>query len=357
MPVFMPPRCPYRPCAFHLAPQGDWYGHYGEYQPLCRPHPVPRFRCKGCRRTFSRQTFRMDYRDHRPDLNPKVIELLASGVGLRQSARLLDLSRRCLELKFRKIACHLRRLHLNLQGSLGPEAVLEFDELETFEGMRTLRPLSVPLLIEKSSRYVIWAEAAPIPPRHKRTRHGRRASDEEKHRGKRRDRSRGACRRTLARGAALARGLELVRIRTDEKRTYPKLIEEAFGPGRPIEHQTTKSTRIRDKSNPLFAINQTEAMARDLMGRLRRQSWLVSKKRRFLVLALFVFATWRNLVRRRFNHDDGSPAEHLGFVPRRMSEEELCTWRQDWGRQSIHPLTLGAQTIERYDERRRARAG
>jgi hypothetical protein len=31
----------------------------------------------------------MDYRDHRPDLNPKLFELLASGVGLRQSSRLL----------------------------------------------------------------------------------------------------------------------------------------------------------------------------------------------------------------------------------------------------------------------------
>jgi hypothetical protein len=45
----------------------------------------------------------MDYRDHRPDLNPKLFELLASGVGLRQSSRVLGLSRRCLELKHRKI--------------------------------------------------------------------------------------------------------------------------------------------------------------------------------------------------------------------------------------------------------------
>jgi hypothetical protein len=76
-----------------------------------------------------------------------------------------------------------------------------------------------------------------------------------------------------------------------------------------ILHGTTKSTRKRDVSNPLFAINQTEAMARDLMGRLRRQSWLVSKKRRYLDIALALFIAWRNLVRRRFNYDEESPAQ------------------------------------------------
>ena len=118
--MFNPPRCPNRNCSFHLSPAPDtrWFARHGQYQPLCRPHPVQRFRCLGCRRRFSRQTFRMDYRDHRPDLNPKLFELLASGVGLRQSSRLLGLSLRCLELKYRKIARHLRRLNLNLQAPL-----------------------------------------------------------------------------------------------------------------------------------------------------------------------------------------------------------------------------------------------
>jgi hypothetical protein len=79
-------------------------------------------------------------------------------------------------------------------------------------------------------------------------------------------------------------------------------------------------------------------MARDLMGRLRRESWLVSKKRRYLDLALQVFMAYRNYVRRRFNRDRESPAQLLGLVPRRMRLEELLSWRQDWGGSSIHPL-------------------
>lgn len=344
--MFDPPRCPYRACARHLTPGTGWFSRHGSYKPLCRPHPVPRFRCRGCRRCFSRQTFRMDWRDHRPDLNAKLFELLASGVGLRQSSRLLGLSRRCLELKFRKVARHLRRLHLNLQEPLSSGSTLQLDELETFEGMRTLRPLTVPLLIDKLSRYIVWAESAPIPARHPRTRHGRQRSEELARSGRRKDGSRRACERALERAAALMRHCDAIGIETDEKRSYPGLIRKAFGAGRKISHDKTKSTRTRDVSNPLFAINQTEAIARDLMGRLRRQSWLASKKRRYLDLALAMFMAWRNLVRRRFNHDESSPAQLLGFVRRRMSEEELCSWRQDWGRRSIHPLAWNAQSID-----------
>ena len=298
----------------------------------------------------------MDYRDHRPDLNPKLIELLASGVGLRQSSRLLGLSLRCLEFKYRKIARHLRRLNLNLQDQLPVWATLQFDELETYEQMRTLRPLTVPLLIERSSRFIIWSESAPIPARHRRTRHGKTRLDELRKKGRRRDGSRQACRRTLGRAAALARNLGTIGIETDEKRTYPSLIREAFGAQHAIAHETTKSSRIRDVSNPLFPINQTEAIARDLMGRLRRQSWLVSKKRRYLDLGLALFIAWRNLVRRRFNYDECSPASMLGFTPRRMTEEELCSWRQDWGRRSVHPLSRRAESIERHAEREGLRA-
>ena len=353
--MFEPPRCPYRPCRFHLAPESHWYIGFGSYTALCRPSPIPRFRCLGCRRTFSRQTFRADYRDHRPDLNTRLFSLLASGIGLRQSSRLLALSRRCLELKARKVSRHLRRMNLNLQAPLPKSSTLQFDELETFEGLRTLRPLTVPVLIERDSRFVVWAESATLPPRHRRTRHGRDAETEQERAGRpRRDNSRHGCERTLLRARPLVAAHERVEIATDCKKIYPALIQEIFGQER-VVHSQTPSTRKRDISNPLFAINQTEAIARDLMGRLRRQSWLASKKRRYLDLGLALFAGWRNFVRRRFNHDEHSAASWLGFVPRRMTEGELCSWRQDWRERSIHPLTLGSESIEAYRARCDAR--
>ena len=343
--MFVPPRCPYRGCRLHLDPHPPAFLRHGHYFADCRAHPIPRFRCRECGRTFSRQTFRADYRDHRPDLNARLFVLLASGIGLRQSSRNLSLSLRCCELKFRKIARHLRRLNLNLRGELPSEASFQLDELETFEGRRNTRPLSVPVLIERDSRFVVWAESATIRPRGKMTLARRRALErDEKRFGKRRDRSRRSVQRTLRRGADIARSLPIVVLETDKKTSYVVLAKETFGRRR-LVHRTTSSKLPRDIRNPLFPINQTEAIARDLMGRLRRQSWLASKKRRYLDLGLQLFVAYRNYVRRRFNPDQFSAAQKLGFAPRRLSASELLSWRQDWGKASIHPLARQNESV------------
>ena len=57
---------------------------------------------------------------------------------------------------------------------------------------------------------------------------------------------------------------------------------------------------------------------------------------------------YRNYVRRRFNHDELSPAARLGIVPRRMTWGELLSWRQEWGRSSIHPLARGPESIAHW---------
>jgi hypothetical protein len=56
-------------CRFHRSPHPRFFTRHGHYQPRCRDHPVQRFRCRCCRRTFSRQSFRADYRHKKPHLN------------------------------------------------------------------------------------------------------------------------------------------------------------------------------------------------------------------------------------------------------------------------------------------------
>jgi len=331
LPMFRPPRCPNRACSQHRSPGPDFYVGNGSYRAKCRPHPIPRFRCRTCGRGFSRQTFRMDYRDHRPHLNVVVFLSIATGLGLRQTARNVGMTLRCTELKFRKITRHLRHLNLNLRGPLPEGSVLLLDELETYEGRRNTRPLTVPVLIERERRFVIWGESAPIRPSGRMSAARRRAIAEDEQRfGKRRNRSRAAVYRTLRHGAEMVAGLGEVVLQTDEKSTYPRLAQRAFGKER-LRHERTSSKLARTTWNPLFPINHTEAMKRDLMGRLRRDTWLGTKKRRFLDLALQAFMAYRNYVRRRFNRDRESPAELLGFVPRRLRPTELLSWRQDWG--------------------------
>lgn len=344
--MFKPPFCPHRGCANHKPTDANFYTRFGTYIAQCRPRPVPRFRCKACKRTFSRQTFRADYWDQKPHLNVPLFELLSAGVGLRESARTLGLTLRATELKARKIARQARRLNLNLQRKLPRGSSLQFDEIETYEGRRNTRPLTLPVLIESNSRAIIWAESAPIRPNGTMTQRRLRAiAADEKRFGRRKDGSILAIRRTLARAVPLVPDQPYLLIDTDKKAVYPSLIAQAFG-GIRIFHRRTSSFEDRDTDNPLFPINQTEAVMRDLTGRLRRESWLVSKRRRWLDVALHIFIAKRNLVRPRFNKDQTSPAQMLGWASRRLTVGEVLSWRQCFGRRSLHPLSRRGLSIE-----------
>ncbi len=360
--MFTPPCCPNPDCSAHTAPpppappapDGEGKGkrffrRAGYYHPKCRALAVPRFKCLLCNRGFSRQTFRMDYCDNKPYLNPELFKNLASGMGLRQSARIMGLSRRCTELKARKLSRHLGRLNRNLTGEFTDGSRFSLDEMVTFEGERGARPVSVAVLIETNSMYVIASDVATIRASGKMTNERREAiAQAEERYGPREDRSKNALSRTFRRFRALTKNMTTVHLTSDKKHEYSRLLREFFA-DRAVHLQISSKLK-RDQNNPLKHINLTNAMARDLCGRLRRESWLVSKARRFLRLQLHVFAAYRNFIRRRVNRFAETPAKILGFLSRTATFSDLLTWRQDWKLRSIHPMARRSESVAQVRE-------
>ena len=338
--MFTPPRCPNARCSAHNAEHyrgPTFFIRRGFYYPKCRAHRIPRFCCKVCGRGFSRQTFRMDYRDHKPHLNAPLFDMLASGMGLRQSGRILKLSRRCTELKARKMQHHLGHLDRNLLDQLPGGSTLQLDEMETFETERAVCPVTLPIVIERQSMLIVAAASAPIRPSGRMSKSRMKAVQRRaKAEGRRRNQSIECLRRVFSRTARYCKKMRYVQLDSDEKTVYPPLARRAFG--RRLRHSRYSSKLPRDTKNPLFRINLTNAMARDLNGRLRRRSWLVSKQRQFLDLQLNIFMAFRNYVRPRFNGERETPAQRVGLVSRPIRPQELLGWRQDWGWFSIHPL-------------------
>jgi transposase-like protein len=339
--MFTPPRCPYRDCSLHFHPRAGFFRRRGSYWPKCRPWPVPRFDCKGCGRSFSRQTFRADYHDHRPDLNAALFRLLASGLGLRQSARLLKVRARSVERKFRKIATQLHCLHRNLLRPLPGDLCFLLDEMETFEGSRRARPVTVPVLVLEGCSFVVDADAQPIRPSGKKSVRGRAEIRRSKRRlGARPSRSDQGVRRVMSTARKLWDRQGRVHGIFDRKPGYPARLREVFGTDR-VSFEQHSGKRPRTPQNPLFPINHTHAMARDLVGRLRRRSWLASKQRRCLRLGLALFTCFRNYHRPRTNRVTKTPAQLLGLCRARLSFEAMLSWRQDFGRRSLRVAGVG----------------
>jgi hypothetical protein len=345
METFHPPFCPTPGCEANAKPMGTWYRPRGHYQPKCRAEPVPRFRCLCCGHSFSRQTFRHDYRDHRPEANVPLLRLLVSGVGLRQAGRNVDLGIRAVVKKVRKFAHTLDLLHGNLCPKLPEGLTFLLDEEESFETSKGF-PVTMPVVIHRETWFVVATAVEPIRRLARKGSRLRRYQDHhEGLHGRREDRSRAAVRSVLQSLARRVAAGSLTML-TDEKSSYGRLLRESFGDR--VQHLRTPGKAPRTVANPLFPINTTMAMTRDNNGRLRRRSWLHSKKRCYLADQLVLFLVYRNYMRRRFNYDgpNRTPAQMLGLLPRALQAEEALGWAQVWGARSPHPFSRdGSWTV------------
>jgi transposase-like protein len=343
---FIPPFCPKRSCPAHRSPGIRFWTRAGHYQPQCRSFRIPRFRCKVCRKGFSFQTFRIDYRDLRPEVNTSLMRHLVSGMSMRQAGRMVGLNIHGVQHKARKIARHLRLLNRNLTTSLPENRVLSLDELETFEHS-SIQPVTVPVAIDDSSKFVIAVDVAPIRRLAKKgSRRQQRIEKHESKRGKREDRGRQSVHKVFGRLQTLLAGKAATLV-TDQKACYATEVRRRFAAH--VIHCTVNSKAPRTTQNPLFSINLTEAMMRDNNGRLRRRSWLVTKARWALRLQLEMFMAYRNWIRPRTNHDapNVTPGVVMGLCPRNLTFEETLAWRQHWRRRSPHPMSeTGLLSIE-----------
>src|SRR5262245_54488864 len=153
--AFDPERCPWRTCARHASPTPSFFVRYGSYRSRVSPFRIPRFRCRTCRRTFSYQTFQLEYRLRKTWLDDLLLRDFVSGVSLRQSARTLGLSLKTVEARFVRFGRHCLDARENVLVEWKPKGNFQFDEIETFEHHRTLMPLTVGLLVSGESGFLV----------------------------------------------------------------------------------------------------------------------------------------------------------------------------------------------------------
>jgi hypothetical protein len=287
--------------------------------------------CLECRHTFSTQTFRVDYRLKKPHLNLSLFGPFVSKVTHRQAARVLGCSRGTVAHRLQLLGQHCRDFHrwrlskaCKKRGIVG---TFQLDELETFEHSRRLAPLTVPVLIERTSYFVLDVQTAPLPCRGRLSEADRlRKAERERISGVRKSGSREAVTRCLETLAAFHTRSGLVKVQTDFKRTYAGILERQFA-GR-LVHQRVSSRDKRDYKNPLFPINHTLAMMRDGISRLVRRTWAASKLRERLERHAWIWTVWRNYVRGITNRTPWiSPAMVLGIEDEKWRVAEICAWK------------------------------
>ncbi len=327
---FQPRSCPRPDCPSRSSGHHRWC-FKGGFTRECDGRTVQRFLCLECHRTFSTQTFRVDYRLKKPQLNHSLFPAFISKVTHRQAARVIGCSRDTVAHRLKLLGRHCRSFHLwRLRQAAergGITGRFQLDELETFEHSRRLAPVTVPVLIERSSYFVVDLRAAPLPCRGGLSAMDRvKKAERERVAGVRKSGSREAVTKCFETLAAFHAPRVPVLVQTDRKVTYPGILKCCFGSR--VLQQRHSSTDRRDYQNPLFPINHTLAMLRDGISRLVRRTWAASKLRQRLELHAWIWIAWRNYIRGVTNNAPAvPPAIALGVETRQWTVAELCAWR------------------------------
>jgi hypothetical protein len=249
-------------------------------------------------------------------------------VGLRQAAQSLGVARRTVEHRFGWLARHAEAFQRNRLAGRALSGPFQLDELETFEANR-YQPATAPVLIERTTLFIVGTATGALRRKGRLTpqQRRRRATYEACH-GRRPSQSPVAVRRVLSTLGSLTADAPFV-LESDQKPLYGTLGRELFGDR--MKWRPHSARGRRDRANPLFPINHTNARLRHFLARLRRRTWCVSKTLRHLQAHLEIAALWVNYCRGITRRTRVTPAQALRLVRRPYRLEEVLAWRQDWG--------------------------
>jgi transposase-like protein len=351
---FHPPFCPWPECPAHRVP-GRGFQRFGAYRRSNDPRRIPRFRCRDCHRTCSRQTFSTTYYLKRPSLLVAVASGLAACSAHRQIAR----STHCAKTTVTRIAERLGRHAIlfqfrclrNLPHLTEP---IVHDHFETFVG-RQDQALGVGTAVGATSWFVYDVDPAP-----------HRGS------GRRPDRRAGrpipkvgsspyvaSIRRTLEILVPMTPGTDPLVCIVDGRSDYSKALKP---PGmtshvllrrfpNPVRGPkgTPRSAEAIARDRAMSPVDQLHQLLRHSCADHKRETIAFGRRMESILGRAHLMAVWKNFLKARSERapDRSTPAMRLGLadapwrweqvLSRRLfpiretpSESGLRLYRKDW---------------------------
>ncbi len=256
---------------------------------------IERFRCRGCRRTFSRATTHPYFGQKKRRVNTPLNLLLCSGVSQRRAAKILRVNPKTVARKLPILAAQARREHEKFLRRLLEQRLseIQFDDLETSEHSKC-KPLSVALAVEPKTRTLLTFQVSQMPPK------GLLAAPARRKYGPRRDRRARGWNRLMRDLKPYVRD-DAVWL-SDQNPHYGAILRRHYPEA---THKTAKGRRgcvagqgelKKIGFDPLFSLNHTCAMLRANLNRLFRRTWCTTKKRERLRDHLDLYVSFHNRV-------------------------------------------------------------
>jgi hypothetical protein len=303
--MFFPPFCPNPDCAFHTQPPDlPWFVHVGFHHTFCFGQ-VPRFRCSRCGKSFSSQSFSLDYYAKRKIDYPTLENFLVASMSIRSMSRNLGCS--CLSVLNR--LDRLSRQYLACHASLRPWARHKEDVcIDGFVGFDRSQyfPNNITISITNWSLYVLSFTHSTLRRSGSMRDEQKRRRDELYHdlrfEPRALERSFSELLDELARDRPPCPNRPLVII-TDEKIEYRRalfshrLFRDQDADHR-VAHLTVNSRLPRTIHNPLFPSNYLDREIRKDQASQRRESTCFGRNVSNGLSRLSCYFGWHNYGKR-----------------------------------------------------------
>ena len=321
--------CPDPDCSAHRLDLDDstWYYRHGFHNTKAFGR-VQRYRCRRCGRTFSDQTFLLNY------WLKKHTDFAALGREMNSSsssnfvARHHDLSADSMRIRHDRLARNALFLQSLLTDRLAIDEPLVADGLESFIDSQYF-PINLNVLVGMRSQFVYYFTESHSRRKGKTTEEQKRRSA-ELYEGKSFRCSRISAMFAMLLAFLIGRCKEpTVTLHTDELGVYRGLIKgwNAEGQRPQIEHHTTPSTEPRTRSNNLFAVNYLDRLIRKDVPNHRRETICQARNDRNLLSRFTYYVVTHNFfksfrISSKAKQRADTHAEHAFAQP-----EEAALWK------------------------------
>ena len=369
---FLPPFCPDPACRHHHDERGSYraFQSWGSYKTTTFGR-VPRFRCTACGKTFSVQTFRVDYWAKRVIDYEDLTERLSSCSSVRALGRAFHVTGKSVQNRMGRAARQVLAFESRLASTRKPSEDLVADGFESF-CVSQYFPNNIHLLVGARSQFVYECDHVTLRRKGKMTvaQKKRRARLDKLYRPNPRALVDSFARiGTACLGVLSDRASSELTLWTDEKSEYPRALGASpcivalRDEGR-LLHRTISSRAARTLANPLFPVNYLDREIRkDLHEHVRETVCFgrdVSAQMERMTLYLF----YHNFRKPHRTRGDGrSHAEVAGYDRNDIERELRALWERramysltdltecgqaTWLRSRVTPLSMGSACLPRH---------
>ncbi|HRZ39342.1 MAG TPA: hypothetical protein P5534_23595 [Candidatus Paceibacterota bacterium] len=321
---WLPPFCPNPNCLCHNAfsSRSDFKRH-GYFTTRANAKRIPRFLCKRCHRSFSRQTFSTTYWQKRPLLDSQIFMILVGCMGNRQIARAIGVCHETIARHVARIGRHCLARSANLLAGRTPFSHIVVDGFESFEYSQFF-PLHHHLAVDKSSGFFIYFTDSEL------RRKGGMTADQRRHRAVLEEElgrpDPKAIQKDMAEVLQVSlKGALSATVYSDRHSAYPGSLKQVAGT---VTHLRTDSRLHRGIHNPLFEVNRLDLLIRHGSSNHKRETIGYSKRRQASAERLAIQQLWLNTMKWRSENRPGrTPAMELGWLDHRLEVPEILNER------------------------------